>query len=62
MRLSDLVSGMSLSTFTEVATVIFLAVFATVLVRTFRRSSAAVQSELAQLPLVDDVATPRERP
>lgn len=62
MRLSDLMSGVSLSTFTEVATVIFLFVFAAIVFRTFRRNSAGVQSHLAQLPLADDTATLGEQP
>ena len=56
MRLSELVSNMSPSTFAESATVIFLIVFAAVAVWTFRRSQRPGQAEASLLPLADDVA------
>lgn len=54
MRMSDLVSNMTPSTMTEIALVIFVAVFAAISLRTLRRSARARGEEAAQLPLLDD--------
>ncbi len=54
MRMSDLVSNMTPSTMTEIALVIFVAVFAAISLRTLRRGARALGEEAAQLPLFDD--------
>jgi cbb3-type cytochrome oxidase subunit 3 len=56
MRLSELVSSMSPTTFTEIALVLFLGVFAAIAWRHRRRTDA--HNEAAALPLADD-ARPR---
>lgn len=53
MSLSDLMSGMKLSTWPILALVLFAAVFVSVLWRTFRRSARQDHAESAQLPLDD---------
>jgi len=53
MSLSDLMSGMKLSSWPIMALVLFAAVFVSVLWRTFRRSARKDMAETAQLPLDD---------
>jgi cbb3-type cytochrome oxidase subunit 3 len=53
MRLSELVSDLTPATFTIVATVIFVAVFVGVLLRTFHPGARAEQRRALQLPLDD---------
>ncbi len=57
MRLSDLVSHMSPTIFTEIALVIFLGVFSAVAYRAFRRGARAEQEAWAQIPLTDEEAS-----
>lgn len=59
MRLSDLVSRMSPTTFTEIALVMFLAVFAIMAFRALRRSARAQHERWGEIPL-DDGIEPRE--
>ena len=56
MKLSDLVSALSPTQFTELALVLFVLVFAGVLLRHFGKRRAAEHDECAQLPLADDAA------
>jgi cbb3-type cytochrome oxidase subunit 3 len=58
MRLSDLIPNLSPTQYTEIALVLFVAVFAAVGLRAFRRSQRAVHAEARAIPLADD-ATPR---
>ena len=53
MRLSDLMSNMDLAIYPQIALVIFLVVFAGVLVRVFSKSKAKDYEEAARLPLED---------
>ncbi len=53
MRLSDVMSHMNLTTYPEVALVIFLAVFAAVVWRIFRRRGAEDFAAQGALPLDD---------
>lgn len=53
MRISDIVSSMDLATYPQVALVIFLAVFAAVSWRTFRKRHAQEFADAAKLPLED---------
>ena len=59
MRLSELISHMSPTTLTEIALVLFLAVFAAVGVRAFRKSQRAVHARAAIAPLADDAEVKR---
>jgi cbb3-type cytochrome oxidase subunit 3 len=52
--MSDLVSNMTPSTMTEIALVIFVAVFVAISLRTLRRGAHVAGQEAAQLPLLDD--------
>jgi hypothetical protein len=54
MRLSELVSRMSPTTFTEIALVMFLAVFALMASRAYSRKARAEHGAYAALPLCDD--------
>ena len=54
MKLSELVSALSPTQFTELALVLFVLVFAGVLLRHGGKRRAAEHSECAQLPLADD--------
>lgn len=54
MRMSDIVGHLDLSVYTQVATVLFVAVFASVLVRTFSRRHRAEMDRAAELPLAHD--------
>jgi cbb3-type cytochrome oxidase subunit 3 len=56
MRLSELISQLSPTQYTEIALVLFLGVFAAVSVRAFRRSQRAVQEAARHAPLADDAA------
>lgn len=51
MRLSELMSKMDLSAYPQVALIIFLAVFAGVLVRVFSRKRGPEYRRAARLPL-----------
>ena len=53
MRLSELVSDLTPATFTIVATVIFVAVFIGVVIRTFRPGAREEQQRALELPLDD---------
>ncbi len=53
MRLSDIMSHMNLTVYPEVAMVLFLAVFAAVAWRVFRRRNAAELEAQGSLPLDD---------
>jgi cbb3-type cytochrome oxidase subunit 3 len=53
MRLSDIMAGLDLTIFPQVALVIFLVVFASVITRTLRRSRRAELRQAAMLPLDD---------
>ena len=54
MRLSELISRLSPSQFTEIAMVIFLAVFVAITIRALRRSARPIHEHAAGLPLADD--------
>jgi cbb3-type cytochrome oxidase subunit 3 len=54
MRMSDLVSNMTPSTMTEIALVLFVAVFLAISIRTLRHTARARCEEAARLPLCDD--------
>lgn len=56
MKLSELVSALSPTQFTELALVLFVLVFAGVLFRHGGKRRAAEHHECAQLPLADDAA------
>jgi hypothetical protein len=53
-RLSDLISSLSPTQYTELALVLFLAVFAAVAIRHGGKRRAAEHAACAQLPLADD--------
>jgi hypothetical protein len=55
-RLSDLVSALSPSQYTQLALILFVAVFAGVLVRHGGKRRAAEHAACAELPLADDSA------
>ena len=61
MSLTDLMSGMSLSTYPQVALVIFLIVFASVVARTYSRRRPAHFDRLAAMPLDDAPVAPEPR-
>lgn len=54
MKLSDLMSAMSPTTLTEIALVLFLAVFAAVAIRHGSKKRAAEHAACAALPLEND--------
>lgn len=54
IRLSELVSAFSPSQFTQLALLLFVAVFVAVAIRHGGKRRAAEHSECAQLPLADD--------
>jgi cbb3-type cytochrome oxidase subunit 3 len=54
MRLSELVSNMTPTIFTEVALVLFLGVFAAVSYRALRRGARAQCEQWAKIPLHDE--------
>lgn len=53
-RFSELVSALSPTRYTEVALVLFVVVFAAVVIRHGGKRRAAEHAECAQLPLADD--------
>ncbi len=55
MRLADLVSNMTPSTFTIIATIIFVTVFVAVVVRALSPSARAEHQRALQLPLDDEL-------
>ena len=55
MNLTDLMSGMGLALYPQIALVIFLAVFAAIVVRTWRQPRGEV-NYLAHLPIADDAS------
>jgi hypothetical protein len=59
IRLSELVSSLTPTQYTELALVLFLLVFAGVLIRHGGRRRAAEHAACAQLPLADDAGGPR---
>ena len=59
MRLSELISRLSPTQYTEIALILFLAVFAAVSIRAFRRSQRGAQDAARMAPLADDAA-PRD--
>lgn len=58
-RLSELVSALTPTQYTELALVLFLLVFAGVLIRHGSKRRAAEHAACAQLPLADDAGGPR---
>ena len=61
MRLSELMSRMSPTTLTEIALVLFLAVFAAVGLRACRKSQRQLHARARMAPLADDAEVKRER-
>jgi cbb3-type cytochrome oxidase subunit 3 len=59
IRLSELVSALTPTQYTELALVLFLLVFAGVLVRHGGKRRAVEHAACAQLPLADDAGGPR---
>jgi len=59
MRMSDLISKLSPTQYTEIALLLFLLVFTAVAIRAFRRSQRSVHDAARMAPLADDAA-PRE--
>lgn len=58
MSLSEIVSGIGLTFFPIAALLLFLAVFATVLVRTFLKYDRAGASHMSAMVFDDDHSTP----
>ncbi len=58
-RLSDAISALSPAQLTEIALVLFLLVFASILVRHGGKRRAAEHAACAQLPLTDDAGDRR---
>jgi cbb3-type cytochrome oxidase subunit 3 len=54
MSMTELVSALSPSTFTQIATVLFVLVFATQSYRALSRRMRAAHAEASALPLADD--------
>lgn len=54
MRLSEVVSALSPTQFTQLALVLFMGVFVAVAIRHGGKRRAAEHAECAQLPLADD--------
>lgn len=64
MKLSDIMAHAGLSSYAQVALVLFLAVFIAIAIRTFLPSRNAELAEAALLPLEDDAMArpvPQER-
>ncbi|HVV82224.1 MAG TPA: cbb3-type cytochrome c oxidase subunit 3 [Kofleriaceae bacterium] len=57
MSLSEMLCHMSPAQLTEIATIIFLAVFVSVGVRALRRSQRPIHEHAVDLPLADDAPT-----
>lgn len=64
MKLSDIMSYAQLSVYTEIALVLFLAVFIAIVIHTFLPSRKRELEEISRLPLSDDytVTRPRQEP
>lgn len=58
MKLSDIVSYAQLSSYAEVALVIFLGVFIAITIRTFMPSRRREMDAAARMPLEDDLVRP----
>lgn len=58
-RLSDAISALSPTQLTEIALVLFAAVFASILVRHAGKRRASEHAACAHLPLCDDAGEPR---
>ncbi len=54
MRLTDIMSGLNLSIYPQIALVIFVAVFTGMLIRVFSRSRSSEFERAANLPLHED--------
>ncbi|HEY5944886.1 MAG TPA: hypothetical protein VIV40_05315 [Kofleriaceae bacterium] len=54
IRLSELVSALSPTQFTQLALVLFMGVFVSVVIRHGGKRRAAEHAECAQMPLADD--------
>ena len=54
MRLTDIMSGLNLSIYPQIALVIFVAIFTGVLIRVFSRSRQSEFERAANLPLNED--------
>lgn len=54
MRLTDIMSGLNLSIYPQIALVIFVAIFTGVLIRVFSRSRKGEFERAANMPLNDD--------
>lgn len=54
MKLSDVMSAAGLAAYAEIGLCLFLAVFVSVVVRTFRRGEGAEFEHLERLPLGED--------
>lgn len=59
MRMSELVSALSPTQYTELALVLFLAVFIAVAIRHGGKRRASEHASCAQLPLADDTGESR---
>jgi hypothetical protein len=59
IRLSELVSALTPSQFTQLALLLFVAVFVAVAIRHGGKRRAAEHAHCAQLPLGDDTGGPR---
>lgn len=62
MRLSDIMSSMQLSTYAEVALVLFLAAFLAIVFQVFRPKSADLWESARHLPLADAKHPSTENP
>ena len=58
IRFSEWVSAWTPTTFTELALVLFVAVFAAVAIRESSKRRASQHADTAQLPLADDAGGP----
>jgi hypothetical protein len=61
MRLTDLMSGANLSLYPQIGLVIFLAVFASIVLRVYGRRRADDHARWAAMPL-DDTPRPGDHP
>ena len=59
MRLTDIMSGANLAVYPEIGLLIFLAVFAAIAVRVYRRSRGEEYARWAAMPLDDGAAATR---
>lgn len=51
MKFSGIVSGLNMAYLTEIALILFLAVFIVIIIRLFRKSNQPLHAALADLPL-----------